>query len=339
MLEKPDLSDDRITSCLQHDYALRVSYIDFLPLGVDVNTAVYRAVAGDGVQYFVKLRRGPFDETSVTVPRFLSTLGIPQVITPIRTCSRQLWARFDAYTVVLYPYRPGLDGYVIPLSDHQWAQLGAALRGIHTAVLPETLARRIPRETYPGCWRDHVRMYQARIAAGMDYSDSVAAQAAAFLHQARDMVSHVVERAERLGNALRTRPLEHVLCHGDMHPGNVLIAGDDSLYVVDWDTLIYAPKERDLQFFGGDSQSAWRSAREESLFYWGYGRTDIDRVALAYYRFERIVEDVAAYCEQLFLTSEGGEDRQQGLEYMMSNFLPGHDFEVAYRSDVDPGAT
>jgi hypothetical protein len=28
--------------------------------------------------------------------------------------------------------------------------------------------------------------------------------------------------------------------------------------------------------------------------------------ALAYYRYERIVQDVAIYCEQLFLTNEGG---------------------------------
>jgi spectinomycin phosphotransferase len=48
---------------------------------------------------------------------------------------------------------------------------------------------------------------------------------------------------------------------------------------------------------------------------------------------ERIVEDIAVYCEQLFLTDEGGEDREQSLRYLQSNFSPGGTIEVAYKSD------
>ncbi|MFN2272451.1 MAG: spectinomycin phosphotransferase, partial [Anaerolineae bacterium] len=55
--------------------------------------------------------------------------------------------------------------------------------------------------------------------------------------------------------------------------------------------------------------------------------------ALAYYRYERIVVDIAVYCEQLFLTDEGGEDREQSLRYLESNFLPNGTIEIAYKSD------
>jgi hypothetical protein len=33
------------------------------------------------------------------------------------------------------------------------------------------------------------------------------------------------------------------------------------------------------------------------------------------------------------LTDEGGEDREQSLEYMKSNFLPNGVLEIAYTSD------
>ena len=90
MLEKPDLQDKKIIACLQNEYELTVSQVAFLPLGADLNTAVYRAEAE--TPYFVKLRRGIFDETSVTLPKFLSDQGIEQIIPPLATKTGQLWA-------------------------------------------------------------------------------------------------------------------------------------------------------------------------------------------------------------------------------------------------------
>jgi hypothetical protein len=48
MLEKPDIQDEKISACLQHEYGLPVVQVVFLPLGADLNTAVYRVVADDG---------------------------------------------------------------------------------------------------------------------------------------------------------------------------------------------------------------------------------------------------------------------------------------------------
>ncbi len=85
MLEKPDLPDEKIIACLQAEYGLHVAAIAFLPLGADLNTAVYRVVADDGTAYFLKLRSGVFDETSVALPKFLSDQGIAQIIAPLAT--------------------------------------------------------------------------------------------------------------------------------------------------------------------------------------------------------------------------------------------------------------
>ena len=56
VLEKPDLQDENIIACLQDEYGLLVVQIAFLPLGADLNTAVYRVVADDETSYFLKLR-------------------------------------------------------------------------------------------------------------------------------------------------------------------------------------------------------------------------------------------------------------------------------------------
>jgi spectinomycin phosphotransferase len=124
------------------------------------------------------------------------------------------------------------------------------------------------------------------------------------------------------------------VCHSDIHAGNILIGADDAFYIVDWDTLTLAPKERDLMYIGGGLLGNWlHPEEEEARFYRTYGQTQMDATALAYYRYERIVQDIAAFCEQLLLTNEGGEDREQSLGYVISNFLPNHTVAIAYQSD------
>ncbi len=334
MLEKPDLPDEQLIACLQRDYGLRVAQVDFLPLGNDLNTAVYRVVADDARPYFLKLRSGTFDEITVAIPRLLSDQGMAQIIAPIATSAGQLWTRLDAFAVILSPFVAGQNGFAVDVSDRQRVEIGAALKRIHTAALPPALRQRIPHEAYAPYWRDLVRAFQAR-AEETAFAEPVAAQLAALLRAKRDIIDDLILRAEQLGKALQTRSLEYVLCHADIHAANLLIDGD-TLYIVDWDTLILAPKERDLMFVGAGLDDVWRSAREQALFYQGYGATEIDPIALAYYRYERIVEDIAAYCQQLLLTDQGGQDREEGLRQLVSQFQPGNVIEVAYASDTLP---
>lgn len=335
MLEKPDLREDAIAACLQADYGLCAAQVVFLPLGADLNTAVYRAVAADGASYFVKLRRGDLAEIAVALPKFLSDLGIRQVIAPLATRAGRLWADLGAFKVILYPFIAGHNGYEADLTDRHWVAFGAALKRIHAAAVPPTLTSRIPQETYSPQWRDIVMRFLARVETET-FADPVAAKLAAFLQGKRAEVLDLVGRTERLAQALRAHPPACVVCHSDLHAGNVLLAGDSALYIVDWDNPILAPVERDLMFAGGGQFCATRTPdQEETLFYRGYGPTAIDPTALAYYRYERIIEDIAAFCEQLFLSDAGGEDREQALRYLVSNFLPDGTIAIARQGEIN----
>lgn len=332
MLEKPELHDDRITARLREEYGLLISQIDFLPLGADSNTAVYRAVVADGTPYFVKLRSGDFDESVVAVPKLLSDLGVRQVIPPLATQTGRLWAELDGFRLILYPYIVGKNGYEVELSDRHWHELGDALRRIHAAEVPPALAKGIRREEFSPRWRERTREFLA-MAENRSFDDPVAVKLAAFLSRKRLETLELIGQAERRAAILRERPPAFVLCHSDLHAGNVLIDDYDHLYIVDWDEPVFAPRERDLMYPGG--AQGFRGCAlevEEALFYRGYGPVEIDRLALAYYRFERIVEDIAAFCRELLLSDEGGADRAQALRYLMSNFADGGTIEAAYRT-------
>jgi spectinomycin phosphotransferase len=333
MLIKPDLTDEKIVRCLWDTYGLNVDNISFLPLGADLNTAVYLVTTSSKADYFLKLRSREFNEATVLVPKYLADLGLKQIIPPLVTRTGQLWTSLAFFKAILYPYVEGRNGMEAPLSDQQWIEFGTTMKKFHIADIPPKITSGVQRETFSSKWREKVKAFLGRIEKGV-FKEPVAAKMALFLKSKSNVIHNLVRRAEELACLLQKQPLEYILCHADIHGWNLLIDKKGALYVVDWDTLIFAPKERDLMFIGaGIGESKRTPLEEEKLFYQGYGQTNINHDAICYYRFERIIEDIGVYCEQIFLSDECGEDRAQSFEYLQSNFLPNGTIERACQSD------
>jgi spectinomycin phosphotransferase len=331
MKEKPDLRDDRIIDAIREAYGLPVTRAEFLPIG-DISSAKYRLTTDEPAVYFLKLRKAGFKEISVSVPNFLREQGIRLILAPFKTLDGRLWTRLDDYTCILYPYIDGRNGFHKPLSDAQWIELGAALRAVHAACLPADLQEQFPRETYSPEWRKSARVFQLQAQKNV-YEDPSARQMADILNQHQDEITFIIERAEKLAESLQSHPVDPVLCHTDIHAGNVLLEAGGGMHILDWDDPMLAPKERDLMFIGGGVGGIWNTSREEVLFYRGYGATEINWTALTYYRYERIIIDVVEFSRQLLATTAGGADRQRGLEKFGDTFSPGHVVDMAYRTD------
>jgi len=331
MLTPPDLANDIIIACVRDTFGLPIAHATFLPVGADVHSAVYRLVTADGTSYLLKLRRGTFNEVAVAVPAFLHAQGIQQVMAPISTTTHQLWVHAHGFDWMLYPFFAGKTGFEVALSPAQWITLGASMQAVHTTVLPAGLVAGMRRETYSPRWRRRVQAVHTQVEQHA-YEDPIAARLANFWMIKRDEIHRVVERAEQFAEALQQRVVALVVCHADLHAGNVLVGSDGALAIVDWDELMLAPKERDLMFVGGGIGGVWNTAYEEKLFYGGYGKAEIDPVVLAYYRYERIVADIAAYAEQIFGMQGSADDRAQGLHELMGQFLANSVVEIAHRS-------
>jgi spectinomycin phosphotransferase len=327
MLEKPDIPDDIIISRFQEEYGIRVAKLTFLPLGADSRTAVYLVISDNGKAYFLKLRK-KFREAIVLVPLFLRENGIQEILIPLETRSRQRWADCGEYKLILYPFIEGRNGFERDLTDQHRQILGAAFKGIHTAQVPQELKELIRKETFSSEWRDDMRLFQAKVE-NKNSSDSTAAKLAEFIKSRQGEISRLIGRAEQLALQLQGQSANLVLCHSDIHGGNILISNTGELYIVDWDDPILAPRERDLMFIGGGIDELWKSERETARFYKGYGKTEIDLAALAYYRYERVIEDLVVICEQVLLTDEGGADRERSLGWFTSNFEPGQTIQIA----------
>jgi spectinomycin phosphotransferase len=240
----------------------------------------------------------------------------------------------SGFYLSVYPFITGRDAYETGLTDEHWIEFGKTFRGIHTTALPPEVVARLPKESFSGQWRECVRQFQQQIDR-TKFHDPVSVALAELLKRHCVVIDTLVRRAERLAEVLKTNLPSFVLCHADIHAWNMLIQPDGAFYVVDWDTIILAPKERDLMFVASGLFGKARAPdQEELLFYQGYGdQKQVDPIGLAYYRYERIVRDIAEYCEEILLTEPGGENRAQGLRQLSLQFEPGQVVDMALRSE------
>ncbi|KAF3361891.1 Uncharacterized protein PHSC3_001545 [Chlamydiales bacterium STE3] len=332
MTEKQSLPPQYIIDCLNANYGIAVTTLIFLPLGADMNASVYKAETHNGLSYFVKLKRGHPYDISVIILALLQASGIQQIIPPIKAINGKLTQCINDFTLTLYPFVDGQNGFCYTLKNDQWITLGKALRQVHEFEVPPSIKAQIRKEAYSSKWRKAVRSLDDHIDGNLTGNET-ALKLQAFMKEHRTIIHRLLDRAESLSQKIQEQSPEFVLCHSDLHGGNVLIDRNDAIYIVDWDEPIMAPKERDLMFIGGGVANVWNNPHEEEFFYKGYGSTNINRVILAYYRHERIVEDIAEYGEALLLTTAGGETRLEMYKQFIDMFEPGGVVEIAFKTD------
>jgi spectinomycin phosphotransferase len=328
-LKAMTISDQRLIDCLKVAYGIEAAAITQLSGGADLNASVYK-VEGSGQSYFVKLKEGHQHQISIDVLEFLHDRGIRQIIPPVKTVLGLSMHLLEQYTLLVYPFVEGQDGFTMPLSPDQWILFGKVMRQLHDLAVPTSLQVRL--EDYSAQWRHAVRALYQKIDDGLS-ADQVAMRLLQVMGEQRTTILRLVDRAEQLAEMISRMTPKLVLCHSDIHGGNLLIGKNGSLAIVDWDEPIFAPKERDLMFIGGGVANVWNDPGEEALFYQGYGRTEINREILAYYRHERIVEDIAIYGQQLLLSSAGGQKRQESYQHFIDMFEPRGVVEIACETD------
>lgn len=322
-ITQPPISDNTLLTTVRAAYGVAAKGIEFLPLGYDLDAGVYRVTAADGGVYFLKAKAVPFAPASLAVPRLLYASGLTQVVAPMPTLDGGLIAHAGSFSLALYPFIDGREGWH-GLTPSQWVEFGAVMRKIHAAQLPPDLP--LERESFApqANWRDLAHQTHASILTREGADPEQRALIAAWRTH-YDAISTILRRADELGKKLKAQNPPLVLCHADLHTGNLLIDGDGRLFVVDWDQPVYALKERDLMMVMKGIGMGGRtiSDEEQALFFTGYGITEVDFMALTYYRCAWVTQDIGSFAEQLFLLPDlSVEAKQQAVHYFNVTFSP-----------------
>lgn len=332
MRADPGLDQRTLAAGLIEGYGITATGFRYLPIGYDLNAAVYEVAAANGERHFLKVRFGPVHEPGLRVPRALADCGILQVAAPIPTPAGELWwplAGTPGHTAVLYPFINGQNAMVAGLTEGQWREFGTALRTVHDGGLEAQLDGVVPVEDFALPSAALVREMLA-LAAGPSRWAGAAGSFAAFWRKEARRIEEMLARAEALGARLRERTFEHVLCHTDIHAANIMVGHDGRIHLIDWDGPKIAPRERDLLFVVGSRIARAVEPQEEAWFFEGYGKVPVDAEALIYYRYERIVEDLGEFAKSVFLDPALSEGVRQGeTDLGMGFFAPGGDLDRA----------
>ena len=328
MLEKPNLSDAKILTCLNASFGIQAEKLEFLPIGNDSSAWVYR-VESDLQDYFLKVRKGALKMAMLEAPHYLQQQGIQNIVAPIETATGDLYAPFEDFSLILYPLIDGTSAWGLTLTDAQWQAWGKIMRQIHSTSISDDMANILPRETFVSKWDEMFNRVDALIQK-QAFDDPIQWQTAALWKQKHDIIHHSYQRLVALGKQLQAQEHQFMICHADIHQANIMIDGQGQIQIVDWDEVIIAPKERDLMFFVEDGHSS----QKVIAFMQGYGEVDVNQIALSYYRYEWVVQEYGDYGERIFFNDELSEiEKQASFDEFKQLFDAGDVVDLAIRSD------
>jgi spectinomycin phosphotransferase len=326
MREEPRIAREMLRACLQEDYGLVPATIDFLPIGRDLNAGVYRVLSEEGARYLLKVKAGEFYAASCVVPRYLADQGIASVVAALPTRTKDLWARAGEWTVLVYAYLEGETGWAAMTEEH-WKTTGAIFRRVHDVALPPAGIDGVRRETLdPSGYARSIESVETHVAtSGGGGREPVQALREAWA-QHRSTIYALLVSLDKLAGVLRSQTKAHVICHADLHPGNLLRDRAGRVFVVDWDDLMLAPRERDFIFVG---EPAHASGRSGSPFFQGYGETEIDWTLLTYYRYERVIQDLIEDAGHVIFRDDLSKEANVEAARQFRASLEGRNFQAA----------
>ena len=243
-----ELTTSNIQEIIEKGYGLSINKVERLNLGFDANTMVFKFSTFEQKQYFLKIRLKSFSKSCIDIPYWLSNnVGIKNVIDPIKTLNNELYFTNSSTFFMLYPYINGKSGWDVSLTEEHFFKFGNLLKKLHSENIPSKHLENIYKDEYNHDFVKIVNEY-LRNKNRKTYNDPIIIK---FLEALEIYQKEIKEIINFLENIVNEICLTNVcICHGDIHAGNLLITQSE-LYIVDWDTIVLAPKEKDLMYIGG----------------------------------------------------------------------------------------
>ncbi len=134
------------------------------------------------------------------------------------------------------------------MTDEQWKQVGSIFRRIHQVRLPPVGFESLRKETFdPEEYTRWVRAFETQLAHAEGRGAGQQERSACWpAHQST--IHMVVTTLEKLAGVLQSQTFPYVICHADLHARNLIRDQAGWVFVIDWDEVVLAPKERDFIF-------------------------------------------------------------------------------------------
>jgi spectinomycin phosphotransferase len=266
-----------------------------------------------GGAYFIKVGQEPRDDVMApSDPDFYLPLmqqlhgkrilhRIPHII-PTR--NGDLSIGLDSARVTVTGYIDGVQIGEESLSDAQLSELARSVGVLHGCLPRLTFAKPLV-DTYEIPFDSRLRLLLDPASRQESQSSEIG------LKLDRALADHAAEllvylsHLDILQRDLSRRDRAKVVCHTDIHAGNLMNGSDGSLYILDWENACIGSPEQDLIFFAGDERFwdvFWPHYRSE------YSEACVDPIALEFFFYRRHLEDIADFI--IRIKGKNGTDEQ-----------------------------
>jgi spectinomycin phosphotransferase len=320
------LDDATVAHHVRIGWRLPVTAAARLAAGLDPDARAYELHTVAGARYFAKVRVEPGGPAVALVPRYLRRRGRTAIVAPLDTAAGEPWLDVAGHRLLVYPFVAGSSAWQTGLTDAQWLEYAEFLAALHGTAVPPDLAAHVGEERFDPPSLGRLAETAARIGEPIATPTPAQRELVALWRRDARRIAELAARTAELRDLARTNPPPNVLCHTDIHTGNILVDPAGRLSIVDWDAPLLAPRERDLMYvLGGPWSDKPVTPHQERLFWRGYGAYDVDRAVLAYYLCERVIDDVEQFARRILADDADGVDeptRQTDLHWLRATLAP-----------------
>jgi Ser/Thr protein kinase RdoA (MazF antagonist) len=298
---------------IQESYGIQITNLEFLLRGWGGDC--YRIDTSDGERYFLKLHDSAnyMGIAATSRPFYLPLMDqlhskgiLPNIPHPIRTRDGNLSLVIDSNEVVITNWIGGkLVGFG-KLPEPILTQLAKMTGILHSNRSQLEFERPFVEKFEFGFASDLSKAVTALDTISPSDSPGIQLLRETILPHHDEVLKHLQGLREL---QMRVRELEKpmVVCHTDLHGGNLMTDAQGNFYILDWENALIAPPEHDMIFFAGES-NFWNVFWPEYTNYFKYPSLDGDMLSFYYYR--RTLEDIAGFVLRI-LQGAGGNARDR----------------------------
>jgi Phosphotransferase enzyme family len=321
VLTPPDgLPEDVLASALERGWQLAAASMAYQPVGFGSHH--WEVTDAAGTRWFVtadELENKRYSRAEPVTAAFgrlraslaaasdLRDCGRTFVVAPVPALDGEPLARAnDQFAVALYPFIHGQSFEWGPFATpaHRRVLLDLLI-AVHAA--PDAASRRACADDFAIPHRDELEAALGSAASAKDCGP-YARPAAVLLAGHATPILRMLARYDRLAAAARARSAAGVLTHGEPHPGNTMLTAAGWM-LIDWDTALVAPPERDLWSLDPGDGSILRAYADAT------GLRPLASM-LELYRIRWDLADIAEYVSRFRRPHPGSRDDDESWEVL-----------------------
>jgi spectinomycin phosphotransferase len=311
MDKEPAIGTENLIKTIQEEYGLEVAALRFLLRGWGGDC--YLAETRSGTHYFLKLHDPDnyIGVAALSMDFYLPLIDqlhgkgiLPQIPHPLPTRNGAFYLNVGPQVLVITNYIEGEDVGFGKISKPILMKLADMVGILHSST---------PRLKFEHPFIEkYETSFVPKLMKSLNELEGVQPGVRPGVQLLRESIQPWIEQLNKyidwllsLQIQVKSEDKSMVVCHTDLHGGNLRQDDQGNLYLLDWENAMIAPQEHDMIFFTGDAET-WDTFWQ--IYRGHFDLISLDSDTLAFYFYRRGLEDVAGLVFRIM--AGDGDDAQ-----------------------------